>query len=289
MTPLSITFDHRLSGRALRRTSFLLATAAMTICLGFGVSSAASAQDSSSGGARNYFAVGVGAVPEFEGSDDYQAIPFVAGRYATDYATFELRGLGFSADFAAPRSEGRVLGGVILNYDLGREDADNPVIATLTEVDPTLELGAFVGYSFQELTTSGDALTVRLDAVIDVGDGHGGTLVTPSLSYSRPLTQRLFGNVGISATYASDDYHQAFFGVTAADAARSGLPVFQASSGISSVDVTAGFAYQVTQDWGIIGQAGYSRLVNDAADSPIVTQQGSRDQFFIGFGVSRSF
>ena len=33
----------------------------------------------------------------------------------------------------------------------------------------------------------------------------------------------------------------------------------------------------------------YSRLLGDAADSPIVSDRGSRNQLYYGIGISRAF
>ncbi len=39
-------------------------------------------------------------------------------------------------------------------------------------------------------------------------------------------------------------------------------------------------------DWNVTAIGGYTRLLNDDADSPIVDDVGSADQFFVGIAVS---
>jgi len=51
----------------------------------------------------------------------------------------------------------------------------------------------------------------------------------------------------------------------------------------------AGITYKLDRHWGLYGWAGYDRLINDAADSPIVRQFGSRDQFSGGVAIFYEF
>ena len=39
------------------------------------------------------------------------------------------------------------------------------------------------------------------------------------------------------------------------------------------------------EHWGLLVRARYARLLGNAADSPIVKDGGSADQFFIGAGI----
>ena len=53
--------------------------------------------------------------------------------------------------------------------------------------------------------------------------------------------------------------------------------------------VTAIVDVAVSQSWSVTGVAGYSRLLGDYADSPIVSERGSEDQFFFGLALGRRF
>ena len=52
------------------------------------------------------------------------------------------------------------------------------------------------------------------------------------------------------------------------------------------IGLTASFLTQLGPSWGIYTYAKYDRLVGDAADSPLVTQLGSRDQFSGGLALT---
>ena len=95
-------------------------------------------------------------------------------------------------------------------------------------------------------------------------------------------------SVGPRVYLASDDYMDTYFGVTAAEAATSGLPAFDPDGGVKGVGVEAEARYALTRHWAIRGKAGYERLLGDAADSPI-SRAGSRDQFNAALGLTYRF
>ena len=88
------------------------------------------------------------------------------------------------------------------------------------------------------------------------------------------------------ATYASDDYMSEFFGVSAVQSANAGLPVFGADAGIKNVTLSLSSGFDIDESWVIGARIIYSRLVGDAADSPIVDQRGSANQITVGVGLS---
>ncbi len=47
--------------------------------------------------------------------------------------------------------------------------------------------------------------------------------------------------------------------------------------------------YQLSPQWAAYTYMEYQRLVGDAANSPLVTLRGSRDQIQVGTGVTYSF
>jgi len=47
--------------------------------------------------------------------------------------------------------------------------------------------------------------------------------------------------------------------------------------------------YELTENWGITGALRYTRLLGDAADSPLVEDEGDENQLLLGLLVSYSF
>ena len=68
--------------------------------------------------------------------------------------------------------------------------------------------------------------------------------------------------------------------------ARSGLPQFEAKSGLERTRFSVCAGYQIDQHWGVGASASYSKLRNDAAESPI-TQD--RSQHILGAAVTYRF
>jgi outer membrane protein len=126
---------------------------------------------------------------------------------------------------------------------------------------------------------------VSLQFQHDVGGTHEGFLITPSMRYWHPVTRALTVSLGGSFTYGSGDYMSTYFDVTAADATRSGLTQFSADSGIRDVRIAPMLVYSLSQSWHVAGGFIYSRLLGDAADSPIVDDRGDENQFFAGLGI----
>ncbi|MGO4838302.1 MipA/OmpV family protein, partial [Rhizobiaceae sp. 2RAB30] len=75
---------------------------------------------------------------------------------------------------------------------------------------------------------------------------------------------------GASAVFADDKHMQAYFGVDAQQAARSGLPRYDAEAGLKRADFSVSATYLVDENWMVRGQAQLGILMGDAADSPVV-------------------
>ena len=221
--------------------------------------------------------------PDYAGSNDYEAIPapFLRGRYRN---TVFLEGLTVGVDVLqlGSRREGFALtAGPVLSGDVGRDEDVNRALDGLGDVDPGLEVGGVVELAY--LFTS-----LRAQARQEVAGGHGGLLCDLELRASLPI-RRVRLDAILGTTWADDDYMGAYFGISPARAARSGYPAFDAGSGFRDVDLLLGASYFLTDSWLVRVQATYTRLLGDAADSPIVEDAGSPDQVFVGAGLAYRF
>lgn len=96
-------------------------------------------------------------------------------------------------------------------------------------------------------------------------------------------------SVGPRVTWSNGRYQQAWFGITPEASLASGLPVHDPGGGIQAYGAVASFLTQIGPNWGIYTYAKYDRLVGDAANSPLVTGFGSRDQFSGGVALTYTF
>lgn len=130
---------------------------------------------------------------------------------------------------------------------------------------------------------------VAADFLYDVGGGHDGYVFNMGLRYWMPVSQPIDIGLGVGASYASGDFMSSFFDVTSADAARSGLQVFNADAGFKDVTAFLAMVYHLNPTWHVATGLRYQRLVSDAADSPIVDTRGSANQFIAGIGLAYSW
>jgi MipA family protein len=128
-----------------------------------------------------------------------------------------------------------------------------------------------------------------LTVVQDVGGGHEGLLAEATTGIAVPLTEQLRSSLEASATWADRSYMETYFGISPSQSARSGLGQFDANAGFKDVGISLGFDYMFNQSIGLSGRVRYKRLLDDAADSPIVEDEGSADQFFGGLFLTYRF
>ena len=110
---------------------------------------------------------------------------------------------------------------------------------------------------------------MRTSVSTDIG-GHGqGTLAALDLLGRYSPIERLTLSAGPGMTWASGPYMRTFFGVSATQSAASGLPQFQASSGVEDVRFSLSGNYRLTTAWNLGARASVARLRGSAAESPI--------------------
>jgi outer membrane protein len=230
--------------------------------------------------------LGAGYAPDYEGSDDHEPVPLWNLRAS------DLYGSTTYVDIFATRLTSNLIAhpnlrlGPMVEYIPERDDVDNNAVDELEKVDPSVMLGGLLGWDF--VVTQAQAVGVEVQARADVANGHGW-LVTPALRLRRSLGGNLAVSGAILGTYASEDYMSDYFGIDADDAARSGLDQFDADAGFkdAGVDLALGFGQGKGWQASLIGR--YRRLLDDAADSPIVDDEGDQDQFFAGVLVGYRF
>lgn len=164
--------------------------------------------------------------------------------------------------------------GPLAAYRPGRKEDDSHRLKGLGDIDDAFDLGAFARFEFGGWSTE---ISARQDV-----SGDGGALVDIGAGYALPVSESITLSAGVDATWASDDYMASNFGITRRQAARSRYDQYKAEAGFKDVGVSLGARYALTERWAVTAGANYSRLLGDAADSPIVKDGGSANQF-VGF------
>ena len=225
------------------------------------------------------FGLGLGAAPDYEGSDDYEAVPIPLMRADYGPRFIEFSGGTLRANVL---THSIFSAGPVINIRGERDDVDEDAVDDLDDVDTAVELGGFVEIFYQ-------GWLGNLTITQDVADGHDGLLVGLSGGFFLPLSPQMALTTIVSGTYADDNYMDSYFGIDADNAIASGLDEFDADEGIKDVGLALELAYEVSSRWGVTGTVSYQRLLSDAEDSPVVDDVGDEDQFFGGVVVSYNF
>lgn len=230
---------------------------------------------------------GVGFYPQFMGSKDYYfgAAP-VARIYF--YEDMWVRLLVNELRVNLINDENWSAGPVAL-YRFGRYDVDDRIVNRMDTINDTVELGAFVDYSIFDEENPLRRVDFGAYAEGDVGGVYNGWIAGVSVNGMYPIVRFLTATGGVSTTWASEGFNETYFGVDGDDANVTGLKSYHPGNGMRDVRGYFGLIFHLSENWHIGGGAMYSRLVGQAADSPVVTERGSANQWVWGSGVIYSW
>lgn len=253
-----------------------VALAAMIVATGAG---AAAAEEGEKPRRIVRVALGPEIVPDHVGAEGTRFSPYV---------NVDLKREGKEFEFEAPDESfgmslidvGAFELGPSLNLERARRPSRFPV--PIDKVPTTFEAGAFAQLYL------GKSFRVRGELRKGLG-GHDGWISQVSADFIARRGDDYVFSIGPRVTWADEEYQQAYFGVTPAMSAASGLAAFDADSGVRGVGGATSLSYQFTPDWGIQAYGRYERLVGDAGRSPLIRTYGSRDQFSAGLALSYTF
>jgi outer membrane scaffolding protein for murein synthesis (MipA/OmpV family) len=231
--------------------------------------------------------------PAYLGADEYQLMagPSIQLRY--DRAFLSLQdGLGYDL----VRSGGWRAGPTISLRQPRRQSGNSPLMIAgertddlqgLGTIKASADVGGFIAYERRAFSAK---LDVRQATNTDLG-----LIATLSARYtamipmsSRPGPPAIF-SIGPRISFVDDKYNQSYFGITTEQSVRSGLREYRAKGGVLSAGVGASAIVPLGSRVSAMVLAGYDRLTDDAARSPLVEDRGSRDQATVGLGLVYRF
>ncbi len=213
--------------------------------------------------------------PEYEGSDEFEfdALPYFHLTWReTLIVTARDGGPGvyvqnhWGNDFSAK------LG---VRYEGDRDEDDSDALKGLGDLD----IGA-VGVAAIAYETG--PIEFSAEVAHDLGGDREGTTATVGAEYAKmAFNNRGRWALGVSLTWADDDYMQNSFGIsgTQAVSSRNDYSPFDAASGLKDAAISASYNHAVSDHVSVLAIAKYSRLLGDAADSPLVDDEGDANQF----------
>ena len=121
-----------------------------------------------------------------------------------------------------------------------------------------------------------------------VGGHHGLIADFAADAFHSPWNGWTF-SAGPRLSLADSRYADKYFGVSALQSQRSGLPRYSSSGGLRSAGFGGAISWQATPAIDAKLYAEYDRLLSGFARSPIVTQRGSANQLTFGLKTTYSF
>jgi MipA family protein len=241
---------------------------------------AAIAQDADSNAlSRTRVILGPQLTPSAPGADKLSVGPFIeVGRTRGDrFFEFEAadESFGFPVIDVGPLEFGPAL-------SLTGKRTPTDIGANLPEVKLTPEIGLFA----QGHVTP--ALRLRAEVRRGIG-GHDGWISEISADAIARDGDKWLVSIGPRLTLTDGRYQRAYFGVTPAASAASGLATYRPDGGVSAAGLSASGLVQLDKRWGLAAYARYDRLVGDAGRSPITRGPGSRNQPSVGLALSYIF
>lgn len=240
--------------------------------------------------------VGVAALPDYEGSNDYRVVPAPAAIGTIKGYGFVLAGNQLSVDLVRnrPGPVWDVQAGPIAQVNFIRSSAGSihdVRVRALGTHGIAVELGGYVGIGKTGVVTSPyDTLSVTLGYRHDVSGVHDSGILSPGITYVTPLSRKAAIGLFASADIVERGYAQSYYGVSTAQSAASGLPVYVAGGGLKSWTLGAIGGYSLTGDLlhgvKIVVGGTYGRIEGDTARSPLVAIAGSRDQWLGTIGLA---
>lgn len=227
----------------------------------------------------NFIGLGVGAVPVYEGSSEYRALPVPLINYQSGnfFITprMGLPAMGLKASLASDLDAG-----VFVGMALGRKADDADLTKGLDDIKFHGAYGAYVEWRPGRYSLgAGYKQAAR--------SGYGGTLELRA-SYAALMTEKNTVQVGIRTEWANSDYMQTWYGVTSSQSARSreGLSTYSPSSGFKNVGLYSTWIYRINPSWSTVSTIGVNTLLGDARDSPLTDR---KTNVFGSVGVTYRF
>lgn len=218
---------------------------------------------------------GLRLAPEYEGADHMRLspAPFAAVSWK-DLVSLDLaHGLA-----VYPVRSGNLRLGFSVGYGPGRDESRSDRLTGLGDIDAAVRTHALAVYRI-------GPIRLGVDASKDIG-GSDGVQVQSSITVRVPVSSRVSLSAGTNLAWADGRYTSAFFGITPAQSALSGLSPYHAGAGFKRVDFDLGASWAISSRLVARTSVGVGRFLGDAADSPVVERPV---QPFLGFSLARRF
>ncbi len=210
--------------------------------------------------------VAVVAGTQYRGSDERRTlvVPAIDYQWRNGWFAGVSNGIGYNA---SRRPEFQY--GARLTADLGRDESRSTVLRGMGSIDAQPELGLF----FNRLWGASGGLTSSLRQ--GSGNQRDGLVLDLGGYYSAALGTRSRLSVGVGTQWANASYMQDYFGVTAAQSARTGYGVASPGAAWNNVSMSLGFIHRLDDRTSVLAGLTRISLQGAARDSVLVRESSS--------------
>ena len=238
-------------------------------------------------------------LPDYDGSNDYR---FTGGPVAIGSVkgfAFSILGTRGSLDLI-PNREGDTIDfqlGPIAAVNFDRQSIkqiDDVRVRALGKEKTAIEVGGYIGIGKTGVITSPyDKLSVSVSYRHDVNNAHDSEIWQPTVNYLTPLSTKAAVGLFASAEHAGRGYADTYFTISPTQSIASTLPVYNASKGWKNYTVGGLVTYSLTGNllhgFKLIAGGTSRRMLNDFADSPVVSVAGSKSQWLGAVAIGYTF
>lgn len=214
--------------------------------------------------------MGLAYLPKYMGAKDAGLRPLPLLEYRWSNGLFAGTGNGIGVNFGG---SGPAQFGARLTVDIGRKEDDDDHLAGLGDIKVRPELGLFFNYEIAR------GLQATSSLRYGSGDQKNGLVADLGLSYAYPVSPSWMLGVGVAASWVNEDYMQSYFGVTQAQAGRSGLARYSPKAGGRDARANLALTYSYSPRLGVSFGLTAGQLLSEAKRSPLVQQSSSVSGF----------
>lgn len=177
--------------------------------------------------------------------------------------------LGFASDAVGPGASAELVSsktwrvGAALRFDSGRSSSDSPDLEGMPDIKRTLRGRFYASYRL------GEQWNLNGSVSQDLLGHHGGALASLDLGHQIRLGERTELSSGIGVSLGDASYMNTYFGVPDS-AVRPDRAAFTPGAGARDVHIGVGLMTALTPRWIAFANIGASRLLQDAAASPLI-------------------
>lgn len=160
-----------------------------------------------------------------------------------------------------------------LRADSGRQASSSDRLAGMGDVRRTLRARLSASYRLDDGWRLGSAV------MVDALRRGTGTVVDLTFGREQRLSERTSSSYAVALSGGDSHYLQAYFGVTAEQAQRSGYAVYTPGAGLRDISLSIGARTELAPQWAVFYGASASRLLAASARSPLTFKRN-------GWGLS---